>query len=95
MIKNEYELAYNAQKPLPVKALLKLKIGDVVEVKWRDAPNSRLVLAERMPRDKAKRWSASVLTSEGLGFLPDWDQIVRVPGTNIFDLDVFKLGARS
>ena len=91
MNKIEMEKAYNAQKPLPIKELLKLQIGDVVVVKWPDCPNQTMVIVERMPRDKAERWSVPVLTRSGLYGRPVWDKIVGFTGTNIFDLDVLKI----
>lgn len=45
--KAKYETEYTKQRPIPKKQVLKLRPGAWIEVKWKDAPNQLLLLAER------------------------------------------------
>ena len=74
--------AYKAQKPLTVKQALKLHAGDVVEIKFENAPNVKAILTERMLRDPSVRKNPQLLANPPLK--ARWDQVVAAYH-NVFD----------
>jgi len=44
----DFAAEFAAQKPLPKKEIYKLKPGTWIELRWKDAPNNIVLLAERV-----------------------------------------------
>lgn len=82
----DYAALYNAQKGITKKEAVKIKPGTVVEVRFIDGPNEKVIITENHIPDGRNDFTYLVRSMDMRGRIDEYQQIVKILDTNVLDL---------